>query len=110
MPRNGRRIAALAAGLVTTLALGAGTAQAFDYAATPTGTPGWVSAHTVAAASASTDVFDQGMTTAAIGYDTLWLYPSPASAQTQIVTVRSTVRECGATYLSEIKLAGQCQT
>ena len=110
MPRNSRRIAAFAAGLVTTLALGAGTAQAADYAATPTGSPGWVSAHTVAAASASTDIFDQGMTTAAIGYDSLWLYPSPASAQTQIVTVRSTVRECGATYLSEAKLAGQCQT
>lgn len=100
----------LASGLVATAALGAGTAQAFDYAATPTGNPGWVSAHTVAAATASTDIFNQGLTTAAIGYDTLWLYPSPATAQTQIVTVRNTVRECGATYLSEAKLASQCQT
>jgi hypothetical protein len=108
--RRGRRLRVLALGMAATMALGAGTAQAADYQSTPTGSPGWVSAHTVAIATASTDVFSQALTTAAIGLDSLWLYPSPATAQTQIVTVRNTIRECGATYLSESKLAGQCQT
>lgn len=100
----------LVSGLVATAAIGAGTAQAFDYAATPTGSPGWVSAHTVGGATASSDIFAQGLATAAIGLDSLWLYPSPASAQTQIVTVRNTVRECGVTSITDTRIADQCQT
>lgn len=110
MPRNSRRIAALAVGLVTMLALGAGTAQAFDYQSTPNGSPGWVSAHSVGLASASNDVFANSLTTAWIGFDSLWLYPSPATSQTQIVTVRNAINTCGVPYIGDDRIAYQCTT
>ena len=108
MSRNSRRIAAFAAGLVTTLVLGAGTAQAFEQQSW-SGNPGWVSAHSVGIATASTDVFANSLTTAAIGFDTLWLYPSSGSNQTQIVTVTNTIRECGVPYNSNERIVMQCQ-
>jgi hypothetical protein len=102
-----RLVISLAAAAAAALAPAAGTAAAYDW--TSNGTPGWVDAHTVAVAAAQpSDIFVQPYTTGAIGYDSLWLYPSPASSQRQYVTVSSKVWECGVTTLSETQLASYC--
>jgi hypothetical protein len=88
-------LAAAMASLLAALAMGAGAARAaaveHSYYS-----PGWVSAHSVAVASApSSDIFSQSTQPwAGIGFDKLSLYASPASNQTQVVTVTNTVKGC----------------
>jgi hypothetical protein len=83
-----------ACALAASLAIAAPTARAADIESSGW-RPGWVSAHTHAVASAPTsDIFSQGLEGAAIGFDTLYLYASPASAQTQVVTVTNTIKGC----------------
>src|SRR5262245_58155910 len=99
-------LVAATASVLAALAVGAGTASAAGVESAYTlYSPGWVSAHSVAIASAPTTyVFSQSsQQVAAIGFDRLQLYASAASSQTQVVTVTNTVKSCfsnlGPTYL-----------
>jgi hypothetical protein len=88
-------LAAATAPVLAALAMGAGTSSAAGVESSYS-SPGWVSAHSVAIANApTTDVFSQSsQQVAAIGFDKLSLYASPASNQTQVVTVTNTVKGC----------------
>jgi hypothetical protein len=85
-------------------AAGAGRASAHDW--TATGTPGGVAARTNAAGRIPADIFEPAE--AAIGFDQLWVTPSPASSQAQSVTVQSTVKGCAVTFSSDALLAFGC--
>src|SRR5262245_12081885 len=75
---------------IAALAVGAGNASALDVQAS-NGSPGWVSALTAAAETDSSNIFSAGTFEAAIGFKSLSLWASPASSQTQVVTVTATV-------------------
>jgi hypothetical protein len=85
-------LAATVVGVVTALLVGAGTASAADGSAY--GSAGWISTYTLAAASTSNDIFAQSLRTATIGLGPTWLYASPASSQTQLVTITNRIRGC----------------
>jgi hypothetical protein len=98
--RSKRLVVSLAAVAVVALAAGPGTASAADK--TATGTPGWVDAQTVGLAGPTpTDIFTAVFTTGGVGYEHLWLYPTPASAGRQVATVTSKVWACGANVTEE---------
>lgn len=89
-----RRLGLLAIlAVAAALSAGAGTASAADVSSTY-GSPGWVSAHTYGVVAFSTDIFSQSHPQAAIGFDQLYLYASPASSQTQVAVVTSTLMSC----------------
>ncbi|MEN3341671.1 MAG: hypothetical protein V7644_1075 [Actinomycetota bacterium] len=97
-PTLGRRfrscVLLLLATAVGVVALDAGTAKAADLQSSY-GQPGWISAHSSAVASAPTnDIFSQALPSGAIGLDSLYLYASPASSQTQVAVVTSTLYSC----------------
>src|SRR3954447_26490340 len=79
-----------AVALLAASMLGAPAAQAWDQQSW-SGNPGGISAHTIAWASDRSDIFGQLDPEGIIGLDSLSLYASSSSAQTQRVTVTNTV-------------------
>jgi hypothetical protein len=75
---------------IAALAVGAGNASALDVQSS-SGSPGWVSALTDGAATESSDVFGASTIQAGVGFMSLSLWASPASSQTQVVTVTMSV-------------------
>jgi|tagenome__1003787_1003787.scaffolds.fasta_scaffold20392046_1 hypothetical protein len=107
MPSSRLTLLAVALAVAALLpASGAGTASAHDW--TATGEPGGVVARTNAAGKTPVDIFEPAV--AAIGFDWLWVTPSPASSQAQLVTVQSTAKGCAVTFSSDALLAFGCGT
>lgn len=76
-----------AAGAIVALGAAAQSASALTLQSV-SGSPGWISARTSAITQDSSDVFSAGaQMNAIIGVDSMALYASPASSQTQVVQV-----------------------